>query len=81
MKIVIEDNEDGTVNIGDRLIDGHVDDLPCESCGEPRVYFDDYDSYFCAGCNKWLEGACNDSVCGYCKDRPEFPLEIRESMA
>jgi hypothetical protein len=75
---VIEDEQLGVVTIGDHQVDGFIDDVRCVKCDRPRVYYDRYDAYFCAECNLWLEGACTDHSCDYCRDRPARPLGEKE---
>lgn len=43
------------------------------NCTE-QDYSDDYDAYFCASCNVWLETGCTDPTCMFCADRPKHPL-------
>lgn len=43
--------------------------LNCE-----ESYSEEYDSFYCKDCNKWLEDKCNDSTCEYCLNRPPNPL-------
>lgn len=71
---VVDDEEKGVVVAGGREIEGFIDSRVCPRCCEHRIYFDDYDAFFCASCNVWLESACSDATCEYCKDRPEKPL-------
>jgi hypothetical protein len=40
-----------------------LEDIPYPEWSEFRVYSDDYDAYFCAACNKWLEPVCGASIC------------------
>ena len=61
------------------LIDGQeydafIDNLPCRSCSELRIYSYRYDAYFCAHCNYWIEDACSDSTCEFCANRPIAPI-------
>ena len=70
----IEDTGKGWVVIDGRKITGHIGPGQCPSCSGPRIYHDDYDAYFCASCNAWLEKRCSDIKCNYCSDRPEWPL-------
>ena len=74
MLSVTEDNNKGVVVIDGREIDGHIDERVCPKCGRARIYYDDYDAYFCAFCNVWLESRCSDAMCEYCRSRPENPL-------
>jgi hypothetical protein len=65
----------GRVLIDGYVIDGFVDDeTHCRTCGGPRVYYDDYDAFFCPECNLWLESRCDDPGCSYCRNRPDKPL-------
>ena len=38
-------------------------------------YSERHDCIYCRTCNEWLESACDDPECEYCKDRPEKPNE------
>jgi hypothetical protein len=71
---VIADDDRGVVTIGDHEVTGFIDDVGCIKCDRPRIYYDRYDAYFCAECNLWLEGACADPGCDYCRNRPASPL-------
>ena len=31
---------------------------------------------FCPVCDEWLEEACSDPMCHFCKDRPEKPSQV-----
>lgn len=42
-------------------------------CGCKKSYSEEYDSYYCADCNKWLENTCNDPDCDFCQRRPNLP--------
>lgn len=46
----------------------------CVGCGAPRVYAVAFDAYLCMRCNQWVEPACDDPDCEYCRHRPEKPL-------
>jgi hypothetical protein len=74
MSSVVEDNEKGVVMIDGREIDGFIDDRACPECERARIYYDDYDAFFCAFCNTWLESRCSDPACEYCRGRPEKPI-------
>jgi DNA-directed RNA polymerase subunit RPC12/RpoP len=74
MLSVTEEKKNGIVVIGGRKIDGFIDDRVCPRCGNPRIYYGDYDSYVCARCNTWLESLCGDPTCEYCRSRPESPF-------
>lgn len=69
-----QNDEKGIVKIGDIEIDGFVMDERCSDCGNKKIYYEKYDAKFCSKENKWLEGACHDLNCEYCKDRPKRPL-------
>lgn len=63
------------VEIEGHQISGWIDeDVRCKSCSASRIYYDDYDAFFCPECNVWLEGTCRDSSCNYCRSRPDRPL-------
>jgi len=51
----------------------HVSEF-CPFCGSASEYNMDYDSYYCADCNIWLETLCGSEDCMFCKNRPERPL-------
>ena len=72
---IVENEENGVVTIGEYEVEGFVDDQLCPKCNEPRIYSFDYDAFFCPQCNVWLESACKDSTCEYCRKRPWKPLE------
>jgi hypothetical protein len=42
--------ENGVLLIDGHKIDGFVDDKLCPHCSESRIYFNDYDAFFCASC-------------------------------
>ena len=46
----------------------------CAICHEQIIYSEQYDAYYCYGCNVWLEGKCSDPECYFCPNRPEKPL-------
>ena len=71
---VVKD-EGGTLLINGKNYEGFVDDGFCSKCSEQRIYSDQYDAFFCAGCNEWSEDVCNDPNCGYCNGRPWKPLD------
>lgn len=65
----------GKVRIGDFEFYGQIEtDKFCPKCKFNLVYYDDFDSYFCAKCNRWMESNCGDPTCKYCAKRPETPL-------
>jgi hypothetical protein len=54
---------------------GWIDDAdPCPGCGALRVYAVAFDTYACLACNAWLDTACDDPECDYCRRRPPRPL-------
>lgn len=73
---MISENEDEClVKIGDVEISGWIiKQQMCKFCGEHPVYYEKYDAIFCPTENKWLETACSDNICEYCKDRPVRPI-------
>lgn len=76
-KHITEDSKQGIVTINERKISGWIsDDARCSTCGASRIYYDDFDAFFCPECNAWLEGVCGDRDCLYCKSRPDTPLPI-----
>jgi len=44
------------------------------TCGECKLYSEEYDSYYCGKCNQWSEDICNDRECLFCRTRPLTPL-------
>jgi len=44
-------------------------------CGCKKTYSAQYDAYYCAECNEWLEDICNDRNCTFCQTRPVKPNE------
>lgn len=71
----IEENQDeDLVRINGLEIAGHIADGNCSACQLPRIYYEDYDAYFCPRCNIWLEHSCSDSTCEFCTKRPQHPL-------
>jgi len=76
------DASNDRLGFGSEEIDGFPDDeRRCDHCGQIRFYHDTFDAYFCAFCNRWLEGACSDPYCDYCKARPSSPLKTRANKA
>ena len=73
MKIT-ENPERNVVVIDDIEVPGYIDEAKCEACGVERIYYEKYDAYFCAQCNRWLESLCPDSACPSCRSRPGSPL-------
>jgi len=43
-------------------------------CGSKKKHSDQYDAYYCASCNEWLESKCDDPECEYCSIRPDQPV-------
>jgi hypothetical protein len=43
-------------------------------CGSKKKHSDQYDAYYCASCNEWLESKCDDPECEYCPNRPDRPV-------
>lgn len=76
MITIDEDKDACTVTINGTMIDGFIDESS-HSCGARRVYYDDFDAYFCPECNEWLEHVCSDALCSYCSNRPPSPLARR----
>lgn len=70
---IIDDRANGLVTIDGVRVWGFVDDRPGE-CLHARIYSQRYDAYFCANEDRWLEGACSDRSCEYCRERPAQPL-------
>lgn len=48
----------------------------CEVCGSNLYDMLKYDSICCLKCNTWLEEACEDVSCIFCKDRPQLPRDV-----
>ena len=46
---------------------------PACLCGCAGAYDEQWDAYYCEDCCIWLEGACGDPTCVYCRNRPENP--------
>jgi hypothetical protein len=70
-----EDDRTGEVIIDHIKIEGFIFyDRKCDTCMNYEVYYETYDAFICAYCNKWLEPKCGDPGCQYCKDRPIKPL-------
>jgi hypothetical protein len=53
----------------------HMRLRPCRKCTSIAGVFHDefFDAFYCKDCDIWLEGACPDPECCYCKGRPEVP--------
>lgn len=44
---------------------------PCPCSSAPvSVYSETFDAYFCTKCFEWVEKACTDPTCVFCRDRP-----------
>lgn len=72
---IIEDQEKGIVKIDNLELFGFIlRNEKCKFCSDHPVYYEKYDAKFCAQENKWLEAACSDPDCDYCKNRPILPL-------
>jgi hypothetical protein len=41
-----------------------------------KIYSEQYDAWYDADANKWLETQCNDPSCGYCANRPDRPITL-----
>ena len=54
-----------------------VDTVPsvCEQCVSDLLFCDMHDAYFCPVCDAWVEAACGDATCDYCKGRAVRPSE------
>lgn len=52
-----------------------VTKILCWSCNERGRYKEQWDSYLCPKCNKWITEPCTDEECFYCKNRPITPKE------
>ena len=74
MATVFENDEKDVLVINEQEFNGFIDDALCEKCLERRIYSSQYDAYFCAQCNEWIEDACPDSSCEFCARRPFKPL-------
>ena len=44
-------------------------------CNSKKKFSDQYDAYYCASCNEWMESKCDDPECEYCPNRPEKPVD------
>ncbi|NLC46246.1 MAG: hypothetical protein GX766_03755 [Firmicutes bacterium] len=71
---IIEDFEKGEVIINDIRIEGFIAGKKCSVCGNCEIYYEEYDSFFCAYCNEWAEEKCADPDCMFCSARPKKPL-------
>ena len=43
-------------------------------CNSKKKFSDQYDAYYCASCNEWMESKCDDPECEYCNNRPDKPV-------
>jgi hypothetical protein len=71
---IVENEKDDFLLINGKKFDAFIDDMRCEKCSEFRIYSYQYDAYFCAHCNVWLEDRCPDSTCEFCAERPRVPV-------
>ncbi len=71
---IFEDEKNDEVIIDDIRIKGFILDDRCSKCNNLLIINEDYDAYFCAYCNEWVEDTCGDPNCMFCKDRPKKPL-------
>jgi hypothetical protein len=44
-----------------------------------RSYSKEFDAYYCANCNEWLENPCSNPECDFCSLRPERPIKTSSS--
>lgn len=44
------------------------------NCENTKQYSEQYDAYYCAECNVWLEDKCDDVDCEFCPGRPDHPV-------
>ncbi len=77
---VIENKETGRIIIGECEIEGFIDEKLCPICSQNKVYYDDYDSFFCPQCNIWFDSKCGDLTCDFCRNRPDKPFAISEEI-
>lgn len=49
--------------------------MKCPQCKEEGRYSESYDVVFCENCDIWLESACSDASCEFCRDRSEKPSQ------
>lgn len=74
MATVEEDEKNDLLLVDGHEYDGFIDDTACETCSELRIYSSQYDAFFCAHCNKWIDEACKDPGCQFCSKRPWKPV-------
>ena len=73
--MVPEDSKKGLRDINGRTFADWEKDRTCSKCQNNSVYYYRvYDALFCASCNEWHDGTCNDPSCDYCPNRPLKPL-------
>ena len=52
---------------------------PVCDCGNSNVVLNEkHDAYYCASCDKWLDPACDDDACEFCKGRVEKPSQLSQ---
>lgn len=51
--------------------------MNCTTCGNRKELAERWDAYYCPSCNEWLEATCDDPECGFCRNRPENPIEVK----
>ena len=71
--LIVEDKTNGVVIIDGVRVWGFIDDRVGE-CLHLRIYSERHDAYFCANEDEWLERACGDESCQFCRERPAHPL-------
>lgn len=74
MRTITEDRPNDLVTIDDVSISGWLEDGECAACSQRLVFYEKYDSLFCAQCNEWQSSKCSDHNCTYCSGRPHKPL-------
>jgi hypothetical protein len=79
MKIVADEHSK-KVTVDNISFEGFIHDDKCVTCGQNKIYIDNYDALFCPSCNMWLESPCTDLDCEYCKARPKSPLPITKNL-
>lgn len=81
-KQITADGDDAVTIDGHRIPGWISGNGRCATCGAPKVYHEHYDAFFCPACNAWLDEACADQSCAYCRGRPLAPLPAdAESVA
>ena len=55
-----------------------IEEQKCKKCEAERDYCEKHDAYYCGKCDIWCEKNCGDKTCGFCKDRPNKPSEVKE---